>query len=205
MQKLTPYHTSFCCIPGVQSHRHHRRHACTGYTGGAAQAWIICMCTSTCSYRDVRFAVLRRSGSHDMVTILLLSFPSAQHWNIIQLCVFLSYRIGSNALAALTTGSGEARILLFWCRRSSLRDSKSKSEFVPVLSSMGLEALYPLRHQEPSKYSLYQATLTIDRVSLSDDTKIPIFSQVFSESRLRFLNLVGPELGPKKSCAHHLI
>jgi len=26
MQKSTPYHTSFRCIPGVQRDRHHRRH-----------------------------------------------------------------------------------------------------------------------------------------------------------------------------------
>lgn len=75
----------------------------------------------------------------------------AELFNIIKLCISLPYRIGSNTLATLTTGAGEALILLFCCERSGLKDSKSKSEFVPVLSSIGLEALYPLRHQEPSK------------------------------------------------------
>lgn len=76
----------------------------------------------------------------------------AELFNIIKVCIFLSYRMGSNTLATLTTEAGEALIFLFWCERSGLKDSKSKSEFVPVLSSIGLEALYPLRHQEPSTY-----------------------------------------------------
>lgn len=41
----------------------------------------------------------------------------AELFIIIQLCIFLSYRAGSNTLATLTTGAGEALILLFWCQR----------------------------------------------------------------------------------------
>jgi len=48
-------------------------------------------------------------------------------------------------------------------------------ESASFLSSTGLEVLYPLKHQETSKYNVYPTALTIEKVSVSDGTKSRYF------------------------------
>lgn len=63
-----------------------------------------------------------------------LDHSIAELFNLIQLCIFLSYRTGSSTLATLTTGAGESLNLWFWCETSILKDSKSISECVPSIN-----------------------------------------------------------------------
>lgn len=88
-------------------------------------------------------------------------------------CIFSFSRTSGNAHHGRRRRAELLWVLLFtlWCQITSLRDSKPKTEFVSFLSSSGLEVLYPLRHQEASKYNLYPTVLTIKNVSLSNDTK----------------------------------
>lgn len=124
----------------------------------------------TCTQRDARFIILglEEAGSDDTVTISLLSCTTSFR-------LYLIFLIARTPAARPPVGGGELNfccvlLLIWWCQRSSLRNSKQKPQSVSFLSPTGLE-IHPLRRQEGSKSSLYPTLVVIEKVSLTDDVK----------------------------------